>query len=232
MKKWSVLFILFATFLYGFDLHSIKEFFSEENLVNLLKEYSYIILFLWSIFEGETGLVMAGVLSHTGDMHLIGSIVVAAFGGFTGDQIYYYIGKWNKKWVLEELHAHKIKFARARLLLRKYGLWVIFIQRFIYGMRTIIPMAIGISGYDPKRYAIINFVSAFVWASLTIVPSYIFGEEILNIIKWLKHHWYFAAMFAIIIISVLWYLNHMEDKKRKLRKQKIRSLDGICKNKR
>ena len=47
MKKWLILFIVFATFLYGFDLQSIKEFFSEENLVNLLKEYGYIILFIW-----------------------------------------------------------------------------------------------------------------------------------------------------------------------------------------
>ena len=218
MKKWLLLIIFFSAFLYGFDLQSIKDFFSEENLVNLLKEYGYIILFFWSIAEGETGLVMAGVLSHTGDMHLIGSIIVAALGGFVGDQIYYYLGKWNKKWVLEELHSHRTKFARARLLLRKYGLWVIFIQRFIYGMRTIIPMAIGISGYDPKKYAIINLISAFIWASLTIIPSYIFGEEILMFIHWLKHHWYFAIAFALLALGTLWYINHREDQKRELKK--------------
>jgi membrane protein DedA with SNARE-associated domain len=154
-------------------------------------------------------------------MNVVTSIIVAALGGFVGDQIYFYLGKWNKKWVLEELRAHKTKFARARLLLRKYGGWVIFIQRFIYGMRTIIPMAIGISGYDPKKYAIINLISAFVWASLTIIPSYIFGEEILAIIHWLKQHWYVAIGFAIVTLTLLWYLNHREDKKReKLKAQK------------
>jgi len=213
MKKWIVFLILFATFLYGFDLNSIKEFFSEENLINLLKEYGYIILFIWSIMEGETGLVMAGVLSHTGDMNVVTSIIVAALGGFVGDQIYFYLGKINKKWVLEELHAHRRKFARARLLLRKYGGWVIFLQRFIYGMRTIIPMAIGISGYDPKKYAIINFISAFIWASLTIIPSYIFGEHIINLLKWVKHHWYFGIMFAISAIALLWYINYREEQK-------------------
>ncbi len=219
MKKWLLFIICFSVFLYGFDFQSVKDFFSEENLVNLLKEYGYVILFFWSIFEGETGLVMAGVLSHTGDMNLIFSIIVAAFGGFAGDQFYFYLGKWNKKWVLEELHAHRTKFARARLLLRKYGGWVIFVQRFLYGMRTITPMAIAISGYDPRKYAIINFFSAFVWASITIVPSYIFGEEILNIIKWLKHHWYFGIAFAVLALGTLWYLNKLEDDKRILRKQ-------------
>jgi len=107
MKKYLFLILIFVTFLYGFDLQSIKDFFSEENLVNLLKEYGYIILFFWSIAEGETGLVMAGVLSHTGDMNVVTSIIVAALGGFVGDQIYFYLGKWNKKWVLEELRAHR-----------------------------------------------------------------------------------------------------------------------------
>ena len=132
MKKWLVVFVVSVVFLYGFDFSSIKEFFSEENLVHLLKEYGYIILFVWSIFEGETGLVMAGILSHTGDMNLFLAIVVAALGGFVGDQIYFYLGKINKKWVLKELKEHKRKFARARLPLRQYGGWVIFVQRFVY----------------------------------------------------------------------------------------------------
>jgi len=210
MKKWLI-FLIFITFLYSFDFNTIKEFFSEENLIHLLKEYGYIILFIWSIFEGETGLVMAGVLSHTGDMNVVTSIIVAALGGFTGDQIYYYLGKINKEWVLKELKAHRRKFAKARLLLRKYGGWVIFIQRFIYGMRTIIPMTIGVLGYDAKKYAFINFISAFIWASLTIIPSYIFGEEILALLKWAKHHWYIAIIFLIFVWGVLYYINKKEE---------------------
>jgi len=211
MKKWIILAGIALTLLYGFDLHSIKEFFSEENLLRLLKEYGYIILFVWSIMEGESGLVMAGILSHTGDMNLYLSILVAALGGFLGDQIYFYIGRLNKEWVLKELHAHRRKFARARLLLRKYGAFVIFLQRFIYGMRTIIPMAIGVSGYDPKKYAVINFISAFIWASLTIVPAYYFGEELLNILRWAKAHWYIAIAIVAIMWGVLYYINKKED---------------------
>jgi len=210
MKK-VVLFLIFLSILWGFDFSSIKEFFSEENLIRLLKEYGYIILFVWSVMEGESGLVMAGILSHTGDMNLYLAILVAALGGFTGDQIYYYIGRLNKDWVLKELRAHRRKFAKARLLLRKYGIYVIFIQRFIYGMRTIIPMAIGVSGYDPKKYAIVNFISAFIWASLTIIPAYYFGEELLAILKWLKQHFYIAILLVITMWAILWYINKKEE---------------------
>jgi len=42
----------------------------EEKFIQLLKTHGYIILFVWSILEGEAGLIMAGIMSHTGDMNL------------------------------------------------------------------------------------------------------------------------------------------------------------------
>ena len=87
---------------------------------------------------------MAGIMSHTGDMILPIALVVGAFGGFVGDQIYFYIGRYNKKYIHEKLRSQRRKFAIAHLLLKKYGWPLIFVQRYLYGMRTVIPMAIGL----------------------------------------------------------------------------------------
>jgi membrane protein DedA with SNARE-associated domain len=183
----------------------------EQMLIDWLKEYGYIVLFFWSMAEGETGLIMAGILSHTGDMTVPMSIAVAGLGGFVGDQIWYYVGRYNKSYVHREFEQHRRKFAKARLLLRKYGIWLIFVQRFIYGMRTIIPIAIGVSGYDKKKFAIVNFFSAFVWASITIIPAYIYGEELLGLIHWAKEHWYISVAFLALVFGTMWYLNKKED---------------------
>ncbi len=212
MKKFFLVFLVFCAFLYGFDFSGIKNFFSEQNLIQLLKDYGYIIIFFWSIFEGETGLVAAGVLSRTGDMNLWFALITAALGGFAGDQMYFYLGKWNKTWVRKEFSQHRRKFAKAQLMLRKYGSWVIFFQRFIYGMRTIIPLSIGLTGYSSKKFAAINLLSAFVWSSVTIIPSFIFGEEILLIIKWLKRYWYIGILSAIVIFIIFQYFNKKEEK--------------------
>jgi membrane protein DedA with SNARE-associated domain len=64
----------------------------EAFFIESIKEYGYIILFFWSILEGESGLVMAGLLSHTGDMNLFLAIFIAGLGGFAGDQLYFYNG--------------------------------------------------------------------------------------------------------------------------------------------
>jgi len=189
----------------------------EEILVSLIKEYGYPILFIWSIAEGEFGLVMAGLLSHTGDMNLFLSIFVGALGGFVGDQIYFYIGRYNRKYTLDFFRDHRRKVALAHLLLRKYGWPIIFIQRYLYGLRTIIPMAIGTTKYDNKQFAIINFASAIVWASITILLAWFFGEVILNLLKMAKAHWYLAIPIFLGAIGGFYYLaeKYTKPKKRK-----------------
>ena len=71
----------------------------EEFFIELLKDYGYIVLFAWSVIEGELGLITAGLLIHTGDMSLLPAILTAGAGGFTGDQIYFYIGRYKKDFI-------------------------------------------------------------------------------------------------------------------------------------
>ncbi|MBM4206521.1 MAG: DedA family protein [Gammaproteobacteria bacterium] len=196
----------------------------EDLLVGWLNEYGYPILFLWSILEGELGLIMGGILCHTGSMNYFLAVFVAGLGGFTGDQIYFYIGRFNKGFIQRKLHTQRRKFAIAHLLLKKYGWPLIFVQRYMYGLRTVIPMAIGITKYPGKEFAIINLISAWVWAFITITPAYFFGAELLNLLAWAKAHWYFAIPFAgAILYGVHTYFTRLENyflQKRQSRLQK------------
>lgn len=183
----------------------------EELLIGWLREYGYVVLFFWSILEGELGLIMAGIMSHTGDMSLPLAVFVAGLGGFSGDQIYFYIGRFNKKYIHKKINTHRTKFALAHLLLNKYGWPIIFAQRYMYGMRTITPMAIGLTKYSSKRFAIINFISAMFWAMITIVPAYFFGEHLLIVIKWIKSHWYLALpLIGLFLFFVIYNLKRFE----------------------
>jgi membrane protein DedA with SNARE-associated domain len=139
---------------------------------------------------------MGGIMSHTGDMQYFVTVFVAGLGGFTGDQIYFYIGRFNKGFIQRKLHKQRRKFAIAHLLLKKYGWPIIFMQRYMYGLRTVIPMSIGITKYSAKKFALINLISAWVWAAITITPAYFYGAEILSILAYSKQHWYYALPIA------------------------------------
>ncbi len=207
--------LLFVIFL-GYNLYQAPVEGLENKFLYLLKTYGYIILFAWSILEGEAGLIMAGLLSHTGDMNLYFAVFVAGLGGFAGDQIYFYTGRFNKSYVHKKFKGQRRKFALAHLLLVKYGWPIIFIQRYMYGMRTIIPISIGLTRYSAKMFAFINLISAWCWAAITIVPAWYFGEEILVVLKWVKDHWYYAAPFGIFIGgSIIYYFHSVTKKKEK-----------------
>jgi hypothetical protein len=96
--KLFTLFMVVILSTLGYVLYMAPVVGLENKFIYLMKEYGYIILFFWGMLEGEMGLVMAGLLTHTGDMNLFLAIFVAGLGGFAGDQVYFYIGRKKKRW--------------------------------------------------------------------------------------------------------------------------------------
>ncbi len=197
----------------------------DETLKGILYDYqhlAYIIIFLWCILEGELALLLGGIFAHEGHVNLGLIIFVAGLGGFVGDQIYFYIGRYNKKYIQKKLKTQRRKFAVAHLLLQKFGWMIIFIQRYMYGFRTVIPMSIGITRYDAKKFAIINLLSAWIWAAITILLAWYFGQEIWAFVKWAEEHWYLAALLIASFLSlVIFGFKQMERsilKKRNIKK--------------
>jgi len=211
----TVIVILFFSYL-GYNLYHAPVDGVHDKFIYLMKQHGYSILFSWSILEGEMGLLMAGLLCHTGDMSLPIAIFVAGLGGSVGDQIYFYIGRYNKSYVHKKFKGQRRKFALAHLLLQKYGWPIIFAQRYMYGMRTIIPISIGLTRYSAKMFAFINLLSAWTWAAVTIIPVWYFGQDILDMLEVAKEYWYLIVPFgAIVGGSILYYFHTATQKNKK-----------------
>ncbi|MFV0480832.1 MAG: DedA family protein [Campylobacteraceae bacterium] len=175
----------------------------EAFLLTALKDFGYIILFFWCMMEGEIALIMGGILSHTGDMYLPLAIFIAAIGGFIGDQVYFYIGRFNKRNIQKKLKKQRRKFAIAYILLNKYGWPLIFLQRYMYGLRTVIPMAIGTTRYSARKFALINLFSAFTWSISIMSLAYFFGESLINLLNFAKHNWYFIVPIIMLLLAAM-----------------------------
>ena len=83
----------------------------------------------------------------------------------------------------------------------------------MYGMRTIIPISIGLTRYSALKFAIINLISAWVWAAITIILTYIFGEYILQLLEWFKDKPYIFIALLIIFAGGIFYYFEIQTKK-------------------
>ena len=63
------------------------------SLESLVASYGYAALFLGTLLEGETVLILAGIMAHLGLMKLPLVMLVALLGSFLGDQFYFFLGR-------------------------------------------------------------------------------------------------------------------------------------------
>ena len=144
-------------------------------LQQFLHDFGYFALFLGTFFEGETILVLAGFLAFRGYMDINLVVVVAFFGSYAGDQLWYYMGRKHGRKLLARKPRWQLMGDKALEHIRKHpDIWVLSF-RFVYGLRTVMPVAIGLSGYPPMRYLILNGIGAAIWAAALGAAAYHFG---------------------------------------------------------
>ncbi len=76
--------------------------------------------------------------------------------------------------------------------------------RFFYGLRTVMPVAIGLSGYPPLRYLVLNGIGAIVWAVALGYAAFYFGAALETMLGDIKRYelWILAAL--VLIGAGLW----------------------------
>lgn len=184
-----------------------------EDMLSNLENYGYVILFLYSFGGGFLALMGAGVLSYTGHMDLTSSILIAFVANFIGDFVLFYMGRYNKKDVMAYMHKHKRKLALSHLLMKKHGSWVIFLQKYVYGVKTLIPLAIGITKYDMKKFAILNLFASAIWALVVGLGSFMAGEAITSAYEVISQRPYIAPLILLSIVGTIWWYLSAKTKK-------------------
>lgn len=132
---------------------------------DIITNYGYYAVFLFACIEGEIALLAAGFLSRHGYLSIYMVIFTAFSGTVIFEQIVYFIGRLYGKEFLKKFPKFKDKARRAMAFLRKYNTVFIFMYRFIYGIRNISPLMIGIARVPKLKYAVLNILASIVWAS-------------------------------------------------------------------
>lgn len=142
----------------------------------IIGNYGYLALLIGTLVEGETILILAGVAAHLGYLSLPWVILVAFIGSLSGDQVYFYLGRRNSDFVLTKHPAWQSRLDKVQRLFERYQTLLILGFRFLYGLRTVTPFALGRSGVPPGYFFLLNTISALVWSAAVGIGGYLFGN--------------------------------------------------------
>lgn len=148
------------------------------SLEQLISDYGYLAVLIVTFIEGETIVILAGVAvaSHVGGLTLPWVIVCAVAGSFSGDQLWYYIGRhWGPRIIARRLSWQE-GAQKVYKHLERHQYWLILTFRFYYGLRNVTPFVVGSAHIPRLRFFSLNLVGAIVWAITFAYTGYALGE--------------------------------------------------------
>jgi len=179
-----------------------------------LETWGYLAVAFFS-FGGSLFIVAAaGVFSYMGHMDLTTALVVAMVANFMGDNFLFYLGKYHKKDIRPYYAKHKRKIALATLIMRKYGVLAIFIQKFLYGVKTLVPISMALSKFDFKKFIFFNIFATIIFILTIGLSAYFASETIISMFNFMQNNPWIAPLAAAGVIGLIWYSLHSMTKKK------------------
>ena len=172
----------------------------------LLQDYGYWTLLIWTFLEGETVVVIAGILAQQGYMDPKLIALCAFCGSCSSDQFMFLLGKYKGPAVLARFPKLARNADRAERLIRKYETPLILGFRFVYGVRNITPIMLGINRVNHLKFLGLNIVGAGVWAITFTGGGYFFGKLFEQVMHEAAHLALYLLIAAAAIAGLVWYI--------------------------
>jgi membrane protein DedA with SNARE-associated domain len=185
------------------------------SIAQLVAQYGYATVFVGSLLEGETVLLLAGIAVHEGLLSFPVVVGVAFVGGWLGDQVLFQLGR---RWGLHLLRltpSLQQRIDRLEGLIERHQTPLIIGVRFMYGLRLIGPFVIGTSRVSAGRFAVLNLIGAAIWAPLIVGIGYLFGHTLRWLIDDLGRYEKLALLGVIALALVSWGLRSWDRRRRR-----------------
>ncbi len=184
------------------------------NIESLVREFGYLAVFIGTFLEGETILVVAGFAAYEAYLELPFVIVAAFFGSLFGDQLYFFIGRYKGESLLKKYRSWEPRVIRFRKLMARHETWFILAFRFLYGLRTVAPFAIGLSSVSLKKFILLNILSAAIWAVTLGVLGFFFGQIMEAVVDDIKKYELIIMGGIFLVASVIYIVKRLRGRKK------------------
>ncbi len=168
-----------------------------EHYLAYLTQFTYIAFFILLLLCGlglpipeDIVILIGGYLAHTGDTEFIPTLITLYIGALSGDFCLYWIGR---RFGQDIINHRKLKrfFTPKRTkainyYFHKYGNRTFFFARFLVGLRSTIFLSSGAFKVPFKKVLIMDGIAASISVTLVACLGYFFGNELDNLLIWMK----------------------------------------------
>ena len=156
-----------------------------EEALDFIIKYGYFIIAFSAFGGGYLTLLAAGTLAAAGKLDIGTVLAVAFIFNFLGDLFFFHYVKFIKKFFRKDYNSIVKKYSRkvayTKQLIRKKGWMGMFIQKYLYIIRTLYPIVLGTMGYSPKKFFILNIFASILWTLSLGLTSYFFSSYIMSV---------------------------------------------------
>jgi membrane protein DedA with SNARE-associated domain len=200
-------------------------------LIDFFTSFGYIAVFIVLVACGfgvpipeDVTLVAGGVicaLSYAAvhPLHIEVMIVVALSGVLIGDGIMYLLGRTlgprvTKMPVIRRIITQKI-YCQIQEKAHRYGDRVLFVARFLPGLRAPIFLTAGISHRVPLwKFLLMDGVAALISVPIWVYLGYLFAYDLDKVIYWVKHSELLVVSLIILTIVIAFAIKFLGKRKR------------------
>ncbi len=173
----------------------------------------------------DVSLILGGFLVQQGKAKLPMMIAAGYFGILIGDSVVFLLGrkfgktlKSNPKGFLARLFSEE-KRARVEALFRKHGEKIVFVARFMPGVRTPTFFTAGSVGMKYRRFALFDSVAALVSAPVFVYLGFHFGAELETLIASIRKGQRAVLGGMLAVAVVLFIISRLRAKREALLNQ-------------
>ena len=183
-----------------------------EAMEEFLRQYGPIGIFLGAAFEGQTAVIVGGLLARQQILQLWLVLVTATAGSAILDHLLFVAGRRFRghRWVKKA--TEQAAFARALGFIERFPISYTLTFRFIFGLRIASPIAIGVTKVPTWRFTILNILGAIIWATTFTMIGFIFGDAVQNLLghgrqagRWTL----IAAAVLVVIVGTAWAVRYL-----------------------
>ncbi len=174
-------------------------------LVYLLLAASAFVENVFPPIPGDTITAFGAFLVGTGRLDFMGVYLSTTIGSVAGFLFLFWLGLiLGRRFFVERDHRFfkAEDILRAEAWFRKYGYWLILLNRFLPGVRSVISIAGGISALKIAAVALLATVSSAAWNLIWILTGYFLGTN-WAVVKETLGKLMFRYNMAILTIGVL-----------------------------